>query len=356
MKISKETLRGYLLEEALAYLIRGTGYTLLVDRSQDPLELENRGHGLVVKGRGSEHQADVLGELNWIPAFTFPIRLFVEAKYRNARTGIAPVRNAVGILEDINQNYFSIQSRSILTKRYTYNYALFSTSGFSQDAVNMAIAHRISLIDLSGSDFEELKTAIDTSAESIINLLDEQNGNLNTTRNDLLKRIRKNIRLHLGTWHIDNDNYSQENEYGIFNNFFKNYYDVIYKYGELFVGMAKGPFLLILKAENPERFLSYAQENPSHFVSISWSDNDNNGRLWRIQPQQIQNNAYKLSFSLPKLLGDIIFESEDPIRSALNVKREYFSNITIYRSNFDKDELFRLQWRTTSRRNYDRVL
>ncbi len=118
----------------------------------------------------------------------------------------------------------------------------------------------------------------------------------------------------------------------------------------------KRAFLTNSKSRKSRKFLSYAQENPSHFVSISWSDNDNNGRLWRIQPQQIQNNAYKLSFSLPKLLGDIIFESEDPIRSALNVKREYFSNITIYRSNFDKDELFRLQWRTTSRRNYDRVL
>jgi hypothetical protein len=28
------------------------------------------------------HQVDVLGELLWVPAFTFPTRLFVEANAR----------------------------------------------------------------------------------------------------------------------------------------------------------------------------------------------------------------------------------------------------------------------------------
>lgn len=102
MRINKDTLKGYILEEVLAYLIRTTGYKLLVDASQDPRDLENRGNGLVVKGRGAVHQVDVLGELQWIPAFTFPLRLFVEAKFRRGKTGIDAVRNAVGVLLDVN--------------------------------------------------------------------------------------------------------------------------------------------------------------------------------------------------------------------------------------------------------------
>ncbi|CAH0280792.1 hypothetical protein SRABI80_03710 [Peribacillus frigoritolerans] len=47
----------------MAYLIRNTGYQLIVDKQQDPIELKNRGNGLVVVGRGGEHQADVLGQL-----------------------------------------------------------------------------------------------------------------------------------------------------------------------------------------------------------------------------------------------------------------------------------------------------
>lgn len=74
-------LRGYLLEEALAWLLRNSGYRLLVDQSQDPDELVLNGNGLCVKGRGAEHQVDVLREFAFTPAFSLPIRLFLEAKF-----------------------------------------------------------------------------------------------------------------------------------------------------------------------------------------------------------------------------------------------------------------------------------
>jgi len=51
MKLARDTLRGYVLEEVLGYLIRNTGYRLLVDTSQDPEELGWRHNGLVVKWR-----------------------------------------------------------------------------------------------------------------------------------------------------------------------------------------------------------------------------------------------------------------------------------------------------------------
>jgi hypothetical protein len=162
--MSVETFKGKLLEEVLAYLIRNAGYQLLVDPVQDPDELAQRGAGLVVKGRGSTHQADVLGQLGWIPAFTFPIRLFVEAKWhRRSKTGLRDVRNAVGVLQDVNQNYVTQndQDRSILVRRFNYCYSLFSTTGFSKPAEQMALAHLISLIDLSGPEFRDLRELVD---------------------------------------------------------------------------------------------------------------------------------------------------------------------------------------------------
>jgi hypothetical protein len=65
-------LRGYLLEEALAWLLRNTGYRLLVHKSQDPNELVMNGDTLFVQGRGTTHQADVLGEFALTPAFSLP--------------------------------------------------------------------------------------------------------------------------------------------------------------------------------------------------------------------------------------------------------------------------------------------
>lgn len=77
--VSRVGFRGYVLEEVLAFLIRNAGYRLLVDPSQGE-QLAYGRNGLVVVGRGGAHQVDVLGQLSWVPVFTFPIRLFVEAK------------------------------------------------------------------------------------------------------------------------------------------------------------------------------------------------------------------------------------------------------------------------------------
>jgi hypothetical protein len=96
--VSPEALSGYILEEVLAYLLRNAGYRVLSDAAEDPEELENQHHGLVVKGRGADHQVDVLGELLWIPAFTFPLRLILEAKCRKGPTSIGTVRQMIAAL------------------------------------------------------------------------------------------------------------------------------------------------------------------------------------------------------------------------------------------------------------------
>lgn len=364
MKISKEALRGYLLEEAIAYLIRGTGYTLLVDKSQDPIELDNTNHGLVVKGRGANHQADVLGELSWIPAFTFPIRLFVEAKYRKGKTGIGPVRNSVGILDDINQNYFKTNSTGLFSKRYSYNYALFSTSGFTKDAVCMAIAHKISLIDLRSFEFNRLLQSIDLCASEIINrfcdrnidnddtiiqpmhiLHTSHNGTQEMTSKGLVTQIRNQLRDDLG---ISPNLINIKLNYNIYNDSLNNILETMVQtvkwYGELFVGMAQGPYMLLLKADNPKKFLEFSQKSPSHSVSITWNKNDNNGMNWRICPTNKGQESYELSFTLPDTLAKFIFGSDNPRNYAIDVKKRYFSNITIYRSSYDRDELIRLVW------------
>jgi hypothetical protein len=68
--IQASALRGYLLEETLAWLLRGTAYELHVSEAQDPVELVRQGdYEVRVKGRGTSHQVDVLGEFAFTPAF-----------------------------------------------------------------------------------------------------------------------------------------------------------------------------------------------------------------------------------------------------------------------------------------------
>ena len=347
--ISYETLKGYLLEEILAHLIRNTGYKLLVDPSQDPRELARRRNGLVVQGRGGVHQVDVLGQLLWIPAFTFPIRLFVEAKYRKARTGLPEIRNAVGVVEDINQNFSPIREGSNrLMKRYSYQYALFSASGFSKNAVDYALAHQLSLIDLSGPDFDDLLKFVDDLAELIFT---QPHPGYKTSK--FFELLRSSIRRQLATWpsniqfpaEVNND---LENMYSEFTEFWNEFstamQEGIEKIGELFVGMAEGPFLLIFRPRDENEFLSFAELNASHRVSISWTDQEDLRTQWTIQP--IENpNAYELSFGLPQALADWIFDDSTTSRvSAQQAKQQFFSDITIYRHVDDKDFLYRLRY------------
>lgn len=247
MPISLQALGGYVLEELLARLIRNTGYRLIVDPRQDPIELENSGNGLVVRGRGGRHQVDVLGELAWIPAFTFPLRLFVEAKARGTRTGIPDVRNAVGVLTDVNQNFASAASASRApVPRFSYRYALFSTSGFSRPAAEYALAHQISLIDLSLADFDDIiELAQDIAAASH----DELRGGGRRIRD-----FRAQLRSRLGTWPLDGEDPQSQT---VTDRWFEtvvsrtNLERRVQAIGELFVGMASGPYLFVLRSRDP---------------------------------------------------------------------------------------------------------
>lgn len=342
MRISKESLQGYLLEEVLAYLVKNAGYVLLTDPSQDPYELEIRGNGLVVKGRGSVHQADVLGQLNWIPTFIFPIRLFIEAKFRKRKTGINTVRNAIGVLTDINQNYIKVKDHNFFRQRYQYNYAIFSTSGFSKQATELALAHNISLIDLNPYEYKDLLDSIRSAVDKLlenhhINERTEDNdqNEISEGRSEFVKSIRNSIRSKLET----SLNISPQGNY---DSQLRELLIKVQNYSELFMAMANGPFMLLLKADNVDDFRNYANNNPHHKVRITWSENIERGTRWVIEPISM---AYRLTFKLPKELSDWIFNSEGkPKIRAINIKESLLSNITIYRVEEGKDIIYRLEY------------
>jgi hypothetical protein len=100
------------------------------------------------------------------PAFSLPIRLFLEAKFTRRKTQLHTVRNARGVIHDINENFVSSPGQR-LRKRFRYVYALFSAKGFTEDAQNFALAQQISLIDLSGASFAWLLRAVGDAAAQL---------------------------------------------------------------------------------------------------------------------------------------------------------------------------------------------
>lgn len=340
---SREGVKGYLLEEILAYLIRKTGYRLLVHQSQDPVGLAKKGNGLVVKGRGGVHQVDVLGQLAWIPAFTFPIRLFVEAKCRGQKTDIAAVRNAVGVVDDLNQKYVANTSGLPPMQRFSYRYALFSTSGFTKPAVEYAMAHQISTVDLSGDEFYDLRNLLESLADIVMPLIEEA---VLTPLRDLrlyTRRILETLPVLLDEVETQYVNLNSQRQLDR-TDFSRVLQEGVDRFDELLVGVANGPFLLIFRANDLRSFLEYARNNPVHEVYITWPGNEQDGRQWSIQPAGGER-AYTLSFALPEVLGKWIFgEQDQAVNRAISAKERFFPSITIYRWVGGRDEIYRLNW------------
>jgi hypothetical protein len=149
-------IRGMLLEEAILYLLRVSGYRTLeiLTPGNDPTINGDCYSGLKVLGRGGVHQIDAIADFTITLPFSYPHRLLVEAKcYADDRPiGIEFVRNAVGVLKDVGE--FWVSRGGIPPKaRYHYQYALFSSSRFTDDSEKYAFAHDIYLIPLMKSKF-----------------------------------------------------------------------------------------------------------------------------------------------------------------------------------------------------------
>lgn len=160
--VSKESLRGYVMEEALARLLHTAGYQLVTQVEDDAEGLVRKGNGLAVRGRGGDHQADVLALLAAVVPFGYRLRLFVEAKHRADKVGLPAVRSSYAVLADVNQ-FVPGSGR----RRYDHQSVFFSTGGYSADAQRFADAHGISLQDFTGKAWQLLRHGVETTADAL---------------------------------------------------------------------------------------------------------------------------------------------------------------------------------------------
>jgi hypothetical protein len=359
--IRESQLRGYLLEEALAWLLRNTGYRLLVDESQDPTELVGSGSALRVKGRGAEHQVDVLGEFVFTPAFSLPIRLFLEAKFTSYKTDLPVVRNAHGVIHDINENFVHGPGQR-LRKRYRYVYTLFSAKGFTKDAQDFALAQQISLVDLSGASFTWLRNGIETAAADIHDGLERFR-----VKQSPVGWIRGELRQMLGTMPIlpaESMSYPETSTYLIADAAAPALSTLARtlterERSELLLGFPSAPFVLPLATSDVERFLAYASTQPDHQVQVRRT-NKGSGAEWVVTPVdhfrkdlpvENEREGYELAFNLPDELESWISQDEQyRVSRTRAVKKQFLSDIVIYRMEDDDLQTFQLKYQPSDLR------
>ncbi|MFJ8954914.1 hypothetical protein ACIRO1_32930 [Streptomyces sp. NPDC102381] len=345
--VKDSALRGYLLEEALAWLLRFSGYRLLVHEGQDPEELVSDGETLRVRGRGALHQVDVLGEFPFTPAFSMPVRLFLEAKYYQSSCGLEIVRNAHGVVHDVNENFMT-HDGARPRQRYQYSYALFSASGFTPSAQKYALAHQISLVDLSGASYGWLLGTIGATASTLA----AAQQHLPQSAPFPVTWMRTQVRKALGTSPVHllpsvsmpGGKFEQAAVSTI-----SQFVAALSQHdgAELLLGFPSAPFILPLAADDHQRFLAYANNRPDHAVQLK-RRGGGSAAEWTMFPTEAPG-AYELAFKLPEHIEDWISGvGEKERRRTVEIKEQFLSTITLYRMNGAGVRAYQLRYESSS--------
>lgn len=298
--MDKQQAKGYLLEIVLSKLIEINGYDLITDndieRTNEIVDLPR--NGLNIRGRGGYHQFDSLGTFRITPPFVYPLRLFIEAKfYTSERVRIDKVRMGVGILEDVNTNYSTVDvaDEQLVVSRYNYHYAIFSTTGFTEDAQRYAIAHKIQLIDLSGTEYRMIIEAIDQIVASIpvkINDNNESTKILDIDFNAFKALFREGI---------FNDDITPD-----FSSILREYNEILREEMLHLTDIIRGRYLYLASTNSghiiplltTDAFNEVLVSNAHQKIAIKWRASKPN--RWIIIPDD--NHDIRITFELPKLL------------------------------------------------------
>ena len=321
--MNKQQAKGYLLEVVISKLIEVNGYEVITEENiGNTDEFKSCGrNGLKVKGRGGYHQFDTLGTFRITPPFVYPLRLFVEAKFYSPDrpVGIEKVRMGVGILDDINTNYSTVNmtSAELFLARYNYHYAIFSTSGFSNDAQRYAIAHRIHLIDLSGSEYKYITDSIETIVDILM-------FDTNQIEKNLFEAFKRNFSYLIYTEEEDEWNFKQALE-RIDNRLVPLILSLRKNIKGKYIFLATINSVNIIPLFADTAFNELLKSNPHQEVSIHF--NQENSGEWVIVP--IDNNGNEIRnlsarFTLPELFCKYM---EKDLKKAMYMKEKIFAKI-----------------------------
>lgn len=334
--MKKSQARGYLLEIVLSKLIEINGYEII--KQADGNEIVSKPNGLNVRGRGGFHQFDTLGKFKITPPFIYPLRLFVEAKFYDVqKVGIDRVRMGVGILEDVNTNYSTVtmNDEELSVERYQYHYAIFSTSGFTEDAQRFAIAHKIHLIDLR---CDEYKTIIEPIRE-IVEVFSQRSDDIPKEKFSLFREYFFKV-INEEIDERDESVYIQElrNEIPDLNR------DISEELVEKIIDLKKniaGQLIYLATGNSPYIIPLFSnkdvneilKKNPHQDVAITWEENSNK---WTITFNNEQTPIIK--FTLPEILYQYMISDKNRIgHNARNIKNNQINRLVFiaYLDNYN---------------------
>lgn len=343
--IGKGPLRGYLLEEVLAWLLRSSGFEVLTaadDQDKEPWKvLKEDKNGLLVRGRGAWHQVDALG--------TVPVRPAVLPAGPLVRRGKVPDHSPCRFAHrpqwprcdprrKRGRDHHTLCSGTGRPRtRYRYNYAIFSTSGFSPEAQDYALAHQISLIDLSAPDFDVLRNLVKNTADTIHAVLEATPA----AERPKVREIRTYLRgplLEMDPGDVElPDTIRGPLDYLA---------QALYSRSQLGLVLAfpAAPFVLGLASDDLYGFVEYARAHPTHAVRLRRINQAASHPVWELRSAE-HPDAYALRFGLPERVEKWIVAQDEGMPSRTRyVKRSMLSTMTLYWMHGEHAQTFQLRY------------
>ena len=183
-------LRGRLFELALIKLLESSDFTIVDPVNEmDTRVKESRDGFIEFKGRGCWHQIDLPFDYKRVTPFTYPMRLLGEAKFYKTEISKKYIREYIGVLKDIQENYFVEDGDDIknLAKRRIEVGSYFSANGFQAEAEKLAYAHGIRTISYKNNfAVKIICDAINILEDRYISVSWIQNGNWKDFKSSLM--------------------------------------------------------------------------------------------------------------------------------------------------------------------------
>jgi len=295
-----------LFEEAVLFLLRRAGYKTI--DTPDGETIRSMGAGLGVFGRGGVHQIDAIADYEITPPFSHPQRLLVEAKCYGARIGIEVIRNAVGVVKDVNE-FWNPRTGKTTRRRYHYLQAVFSTSEFTSEAEDYAFAQDIFLFPIGRSThLSRLLTAINAIKPPSFG------GTHWTSVPVNLSELRRNVRTVLESFDMP----VEARDFGWSQGLWR-FVEEVRVLGGVVIGVLGRSFPLFLVPRSAEIF---DELNGDQIVRIYWDEHS-----WYIRSQ---SGELLFSFDLPPRLFARYAQAGLLSRErAIDLKRDFFNDLHV---------------------------
>lgn len=193
----RSQLKGYLFEIIVLELLRKNNFHEVQVAREPPDRVREIRPGFIeFKGRGCWHQIDCPCDYSQLIPFMHPIRLLGEVKYYKTPLEKRHIREYIGVIKDIQENYFVADgvSPQEFYPRKTEIGVYFSASGFQEEAEKIAYAHGIKTVSYANNPLiDRLKKLIDELERNCISVQCLKNHTWNTFRQSFIEALRYHV-------------------------------------------------------------------------------------------------------------------------------------------------------------------